>query len=176
MLLEVAAAAVAPWFVWPTGAAVVATAPTATSVVLEQSCWRWLLCHQITPRYAPWQGHQAGDVVAGVEHDQDRQVAVRPVPSREQRSPTSRSCAAVTAISSSPGPSRTASSSEGQHHSPVARARQRQADQHPTQPHFIQPAVVQGAIQTTVPEPVLGRSADHGRAINVKLRGRPTSP
>ncbi|MDI9887518.1 hypothetical protein QMZ92_24895 [Streptomyces sp. HNM0645] len=45
VLLEVTAAAVAPWFAWPTWAAVVATALAATSVVLEQPRWRWLLHH-----------------------------------------------------------------------------------------------------------------------------------
>jgi hypothetical protein len=45
VLLEVAAAAVAPWFAWPPWAAVVATALAATSVVLEQPRWRWLLRH-----------------------------------------------------------------------------------------------------------------------------------
>ncbi|MFE3161584.1 hypothetical protein [Streptomyces sp. NPDC059224] len=45
VLLELAAAAVAPWFAWPTWAAVVATALAATSVVLEQPRWRWLLRH-----------------------------------------------------------------------------------------------------------------------------------
>ncbi|WP_327420404.1 hypothetical protein OG612_38350 [Streptomyces sp. NBC_01527] len=45
VLLEVAAAAVAPWFAWPPWAAVLATALAATSVVLEQPRWRWLLRH-----------------------------------------------------------------------------------------------------------------------------------
>ncbi|MFE2599448.1 hypothetical protein ACFXCZ_23600 [Streptomyces sp. NPDC059396] len=53
VLLEVAAAAVAPWFAWPTWAAVVATAPPATSLVLEQPRHPWLLHHWITTRYAP---------------------------------------------------------------------------------------------------------------------------
>ncbi|MFJ4988573.1 hypothetical protein ACIP9H_32825 [Streptomyces sp. NPDC088732] len=53
VLLEAAAAAVAPWFARPTWAAVVATAPAATSVVLEQPRRRRLLRHWIMTRYAP---------------------------------------------------------------------------------------------------------------------------
>jgi hypothetical protein len=43
--LEVAAAAVAPWFAWPTWAAILSTALAATTIWLEQSRWRWLLRH-----------------------------------------------------------------------------------------------------------------------------------
>ncbi|MEU9407648.1 hypothetical protein AB0E08_18480 [Streptomyces sp. NPDC048281] len=52
VLLEVAAAAVAPWFAWPAWAAAVSTVLAAASVVLEQPRWRWLLRHRTTPRHA----------------------------------------------------------------------------------------------------------------------------
>lgn len=45
VFLEIAAGAVAPWFAWPTWAAIVSTALAATTIRLEQPRWRWLLRH-----------------------------------------------------------------------------------------------------------------------------------
>jgi hypothetical protein len=68
------------------------------------------------------QERQPDHVVAGVEDNEDRQAAVLQCLAARRRSTTSRSCAAVTAVSSSPGPSRTASSSAHQEVRPGSRA------------------------------------------------------
>ena len=55
---------------------------------------------------------QPGHVIAGIEHDQHVRVAVAPVPGVDEPGDDRRTWVAVTSVSSSSGPSRTASKTE----------------------------------------------------------------